>query len=131
MLYGNKAQGFKSLTKDKYLATFKSESKSDLGEGPVKSVAEKPTQGLEPVLSWIPNGSLIYSVQTVEERKPKSKEEKIKVRKVVMWEKNGLRHGEFNLSGEGRGRELGLEQEVLSLAWNRNSKVLAVAVAEG
>ncbi|KAI8490926.1 hypothetical protein Bbelb_313450, partial [Branchiostoma belcheri] len=64
-------------------------------------------------LCWKPSGSLIASTQ----RKPHR-------HKVVFFEKNGLRHGEFVLPF---GKD---EMKVLELLWNSESTVLAVWLEE-
>ncbi|XP_013379508.1 elongator complex protein 1 [Lingula anatina] len=65
--------------------------------------------GLEHTLSWRPSGNLIASVQ----RKPNKYD-------VVLFEKNGLKHGEFTMPFQ--------RDEVLitELQWNNDSTVLAV-----
>jgi hypothetical protein len=49
-----------------------------------------------------------------------------------MWEKNGLRHGEFDLNPAG---QEGLADEsaikILNIKWNSNSKAVAIEVAQG
>ena len=47
-----------------------------------------------------------------------------------MWEKNCLRHGEFDLYGPQHELQNEEDTEVLNLQWNNNSKLLAVEVAE-
>lgn len=63
MLYGNSTEGMKALTKDKYLATFKSVSKADTDGGEVRSICEKMYPEVGNVLAWMPNGSLIMGVE--------------------------------------------------------------------
>jgi hypothetical protein len=55
----------KALTKDKYLATFKSLSKADPPGGEVRSICEKLYPGIEAALSWMPNGSLLTGSEQV------------------------------------------------------------------
>lgn len=78
-------------------------------EGVLESVSE-PVDGLEAALSWKPSGQMIAGVQRREGGVD-----------IVFFEKNGLRHGEFDLR---------LEEEMndsrIDLAWNNDSSVLAV-----
>lgn len=77
-------------------------------EGVLSSTSEN-VDGLEQALFWRPSGSLIASTQ----RKPHRHE-------VIFFERNGLRHGEFVLPfGK-------MEVQVLEIAWNNDSSVLAV-----
>ena len=80
------------------------------------SVSE-PVDGLEAALSWRPAGNLIASVQRLEDRID-----------VVFFERNGLRHGQFDLR---------IDQEAMktwasniSLDWNIDSSVLAVTYGD-
>ena len=81
-------------------------------EGVLDSVSE-PVNGLESALSWRPEGNLIAGVQRIDG-----------FSKVVFFEKNGLRHGQFDL-------RLSKEENstwgsMLSLKWSVDSSVLAV-----
>ena len=85
-------------------------------EGVLESVSE-PVNGLEGALSWKPSGQTIASVQREEEGL-----------QVVFFERNGLRHGEFDLrlsreEAETVGRSIGLR-------WNGDSTVLAVTMVD-
>ncbi|EMC97050.1 hypothetical protein BAUCODRAFT_46874, partial [Baudoinia panamericana UAMH 10762] len=81
-------------------------------EGVLESVSE-PVDGLEGALSWKPSGQVLAGIQRLDDRL-----------KVVFFERNGLRHGEFDL------RLSKEEAEVLrssvTLSWNSDSSVLAV-----
>jgi elongator complex protein 1 len=74
----------------------------------------EPIDGLEGALSWRPSGNLIAGV-----RRSSDKAE------VVFFERNGLRHGQFDL------RLSNIELEELraspKLKWNSDSNVLSVA----
>jgi elongator complex protein 1 len=61
--------------------------------------------GLEQHLAWRPSGNLIASVQQSNKHQ------------VIFFEKNGLRHGEFDLRDHGK---------VSSLEWNADSSLLAI-----
>lgn len=81
-------------------------------EGVLDSVSE-PVDGLVGALSWRPAGNLLAGIQRLND-----------CVKVVFFERNGLRHGQFDLR---------LKQEELStwgsriyLNWNVDSSVLAV-----
>lgn len=65
VLYGNDAAGMKALTKDKYLATFKSVAKADPPGGEVKSICERLYAGIDSVMAWVPNGSLLMTSELV------------------------------------------------------------------
>jgi elongator complex protein 1 len=82
-------------------------------EGQLDSVSE-PVDGLEGALSWRPSGNLIASV--------KRSEDKIE---VVFFERNGLRHGQFDLRVTAQ--ELQNLTTPLTLRWNSDSNVLAVS----
>ena len=82
-------------------------------DGVLDSVSEA-VNGLEDALSWRPAGNLIAGVQRINESL-----------KVVFFERNGLRHGQFDLRLNkedmiGWGRRVGLK-------WNIDSNVLAVS----
>ena len=81
-------------------------------EGILDSVSE-PVDHLVGALSWRPAGNIITGLQRLDD-----------VAKIVFFERNGLRHGEFNL-------RLTKEDMVswasdITLRWNANSSVLAV-----
>ena len=81
-------------------------------EGVLDSVSE-PVNGLESALSWRPEGNLIAGVQRLDG-----------LSKVLFFERNGLRHGQFDL-------RLSKEENSrwgsnISLTWSVDSSVLAV-----
>ncbi|KAJ3384083.1 hypothetical protein HDU84_003206 [Entophlyctis sp. JEL0112] len=78
-------------------------------EGSLTSTTE-PVPLLHHVIAWRPQGNLIAAVQTLPSRQLQ----------VVFFETNGLRHGEFSL------RLSESEANILELAWNSDSTVLAV-----
>lgn len=82
-------------------------------EGNLDSVSEA-TDGLEHILSWRPSGSLIASTQRC------SDEDGDDVLNVSFFERNGLRHGEFNT------RLNPYEESVLDIQWSSNSDILAL-----
>jgi elongator complex protein 1 len=82
-------------------------------EGQLDSVSE-PVDGLEGALSWRPSGNLIASTQ-------RSKDKIV----VVFFERNGLRHGQFDLRFTSE--ELGSLRVPVTLKWNNDSNVLAVS----
>ncbi|KAK1143080.1 putative elongator complex protein 1 [Aspergillus melleus] len=81
-------------------------------EGTLDSVSE-PVDGLEGTLSWKPYGNLIASIQRSEEKID-----------VVLFERNGLRHGEFTLRLTEEERASWASN--IHLSWNIDSTVLAV-----
>jgi elongator complex protein 1 len=82
-------------------------------EGQLNSVSE-PVDGLLGTLSWRPSGNLIASVRHTIERMD-----------VVFFERNGLRHGGFDLRFTPE--ELQKLSVPLTLSWNSDSSVLAVS----
>ncbi|KAL5382220.1 hypothetical protein DPSP01_006620 [Paraphaeosphaeria sporulosa] len=85
-------------------------------EGQLDSVSE-PVDGLLGTLSWRPSGNLITSIRhTIEKFE------------VVFFERNGLRHGQFDLRL--RPEELQNLSIPLTLSWNSDSSVLAVSYPE-
>jgi elongator complex protein 1 len=82
-------------------------------EGQLDSVSE-PVDGLEGALSWRPSGNLITGIRRLTDRL-----------EVVFFERNGLRHGQFDLRCTTD--ELASMQRPLTLRWNSDSSVLAVS----
>lgn len=82
-------------------------------EGVLDSVSE-PVDGLEGALSWRPAGNLIAGIQHMSQGA-----------RVVFFERNGLRHGEFPLRFDTSERPQWATS--ISLAWNFDSTVLAVS----
>lgn len=82
-------------------------------EGQLDSVSE-PVDGLEGALSWRPSGNLIASVRRSSDRI-----------EVIFFERNGLRHGQFDLRLTTE--ELQNLSSPLTLRWNSDSNVLAVS----
>lgn len=52
-------------------------------------------------------------------------------KRIIMWEKNGLRHGEFDLFNSQSEQVDESASRVLNIKWNTNSKAVAVEVAQG
>jgi elongator complex protein 1 len=86
-------------------------------EGILESVSE-PINGLESALSWKPSGQTIAGVQ----RKADGEVD------IVFFERNGLRHGEFELRLSKE--ESGTIGRNIDLCWNVESTVLAVSLAD-
>jgi elongator complex protein 1 len=82
-------------------------------EGQLDSVSE-PVDGLEGALSWRPSGNLIASTRRTSEKV-----------EVVFFERNGLRHGQFDLRFTVE--ELAALSVPLTLKWNSDSNVIAVS----
>lgn len=82
-------------------------------EGVLDGVSE-PVDNLESALSWRSAGNLIASVQRHESRID-----------VVFFERNGLRHGQFELRLSEEEMKDGASN--ISLSWNTDSTVLAVS----
>ncbi|KAI1007143.1 Elongator complex protein 1 [Podosphaera aphanis] len=85
-------------------------------DGVLDSISE-PVDGLEGALSWRPAGNLIASIQRLEDHV-----------KVVFFERNGLRHGQFSLRLTPA--QFQLKNQLLKLHWNSDSTVLAVIMAD-
>lgn len=81
-------------------------------EGVLDSVSE-PVDGLVGALSWRPAGNLLAGIQRLND-----------CVRVVFFERNGLRHGQFLLRLEQE--ELSTWASHISLNWNVDSSVLAV-----
>lgn len=82
-------------------------------EGVLDSVSEA-VNGLEHNLSWRPSGALIATTQRTIDEDGDS------ILQLSFFERNGLRHGEFNT------RLNPFEENIDSLAWSSNSEVLAM-----
>ena len=81
-------------------------------EGQLNSVSE-PVDGLESALSWRPSGNLIASTRRLADKI-----------EVVFFERNGLRHGQFDLRLTSE--EIKALTTPVTLRWNSDSNVLAV-----
>ena len=81
-------------------------------EGVLDSVSE-PVDGLVGALSWRPAGNLMAGIQRLDD-----------CVKVVFFERNGLRHGQFDLRLDQEHSSTWASQ--ISLDWNVDSSVLAV-----
>lgn len=88
-------------------------------EGVLDSVSE-PQDELESALSWRPFGNVIAGIKRY------FKDDNYVKTEVVFFERNGLRHGEFDLrinSADGHKSDI-------RLAWNSDSTILAVCFAD-
>lgn len=87
-------------------------------EGELDSVNEA-VDGLEHNLSWKPQGSLIASTQRhIDEEEEEEENGEEQVLDLVFYERNGLRHGQFNT-------RLNPETETIeSLTWSSDSEIL-------
>lgn len=85
-------------------------------EGTLESVSE-PINGLEGALSWKPSGQLIAAVRRHEDRLD-----------VIFFERNGLRHGDFNLRLTPE--EMDTIGTSIDLRWNIDSTVLAISMKD-
>lgn len=88
-------------------------------EGVLDSVSE-PVDGLEAALSWRPHGNVIAGMKRTIADSPKLE--------VIFFERNGLRHGEFDLRLSEE--EMNSFGSHLSLAWNQDSSILAVSLKD-
>ncbi|OLL22908.1 Elongator complex protein 1 [Neolecta irregularis DAH-3] len=82
-------------------------------EGVFDSISE-PVDGLEGQLSWRPSGNLIASIQRNNG-----------TLQTVFFERNGLRHGEFNLE-----QVISANEEICETKWNVDSTILAVLLKD-
>ncbi|KAL6947049.1 Elongator subunit iki3 [Hanseniaspora vineae] len=89
-------------------------------EGQLDSASE-PVDGMEQSLSWKPQGSLIASIQ----RKTflSEEEEEGQSLDLIFFERNGLRHGEFDT-------RLPLAEPVKDLTWNSTSDILTIVLED-
>lgn len=88
-------------------------------EGVLDSVSE-PVDGLESAVSWRPYGNLIAGVKRTLDGTAKAE--------VVFFERNGLRHGQFDLRlTEVEMKSFGAN---IMLSWNSDSSVLAVRMMD-
>ncbi|KZF25746.1 IkappaB kinase complex, IKAP component [Xylona heveae TC161] len=85
-------------------------------EGMLDNVSE-PVDGLEGALSWRPAGNLMATIQRFEDHA-----------KVVFFERNGLRHGEFPLRVDSE--DLKTWARDITVRWNIDSTVLAVCFTD-
>ncbi|CAK57494.1 unnamed protein product (macronuclear) [Paramecium tetraurelia] len=86
-------------TYDVQLEKFRSPSKSDPEGGLVQAIFEKP-RNLVNTVSWQPNSQFIAGIQE---------------KQVIFWEKNGLRHLEFNIF-----------EDSTNVKWSPDGVILAV-----
>lgn len=88
-------------------------------EGTLDSVSE-PVDGLESSLSWRPYGNLIAGVKRTLDNTSKVE--------IVFFERNGLRHGQFDLRlNEAEMSSFGA---AVRLSWNADSSILAVQMLD-
>ncbi|EPX74371.1 elongator subunit Iki3 [Schizosaccharomyces octosporus yFS286] len=83
-------------------------------EGVLDSISE-PQDGHQSFLSWKPSGSVLASVQSSFGDANESK--------VIFFERNGLRHGEFSLGCPSN-------EKFTGLAWNNASSILAISTPQ-
>ncbi|KAK9448895.1 IKI3 family-domain-containing protein [Limtongia smithiae] len=84
-------------------------------EGDLDSVSE-PVDGQEEFLSWRPSGNLVASVQRIFDGEKRGLN-------IIFFERNGLRHGEFD-------SRLLSDTKILDLKWNMQSSVLAILLPD-
>jgi elongator complex protein 1 len=75
--------------------------------------ASEPVDGMESALSWKPSGQVIASIKWSDTKA-----------EVIFFERNGLRHGQFDLRVTKE--DMDSSGSSISLAWNTDSSVLAV-----
>jgi hypothetical protein len=112
--------GFKCLTRDTSLNVVKGPARSDNnanGRNVVVSVSERVTTSLQRPVGCMPSGSLItgFSIRETIGKKM--------VHELVLWEKNGLRHGEIPLPDYGNSKPI-----VKAVKWNIDSSLLAAHI---
>ena len=107
-------KGQKAVTKDIMMTTFISPSKSDPEEdGFVQSVSEKGRKQMGKFVAWQPNASIVAGTDFIMEAGNR-------IFRVIFWEKNGLRHLQFNLPTS--------VTNVSQLFWSADSSTLYVKV---
>ena len=88
-------------------------------EGVLDSVSE-PVDGLESTMSWRPYGNLIAGIKRTTSGTPKTE--------VVFFERNGLRHGQFDLRlNEEEMSSIGAD---IHLSWNSDSSIMTVRMTD-
>ena len=96
------------------MTTFISPSKSDPNEdGLVQSVSEKGRKNMGKLVAWQPNASIVAGTDVILENGQKR-------HRVIFWEKNGLRHLEFNLPAS--------VKSIDQLFWSTDSSLLYIKV---
>lgn len=107
-------KGCKCVQRDAELEIVRGPAKADPDGGVVQSVSEKGVEGLQTKVALMPSGSFGVGVEV-----------RAGQNKGVIWEKNGLRHGEFPLP-KGKVAELGwmLDGSVLLVALTVEGKTL-------
>ncbi|KRX06033.1 WD40-repeat-containing domain [Pseudocohnilembus persalinus] len=116
--------GRKALTRDTELNMFRSAAKSDPQGGIVESFAEKAVHELQGTHHWQPNSNFIGGW----ERKLLKDETDKYMTRICFWEKNGLRHLEFNLPSFNSKHSLEHETDLIvkGVQWNRDSDILCI-----
>lgn len=79
--------------------------------------ASEPVDGMEHGLSWKPQGSLIASIK----RSARLDDEE--ALELIFFERNGLRHGDFDT-------RLPLDEKIKQLAWNCSSEILTIVLED-
>lgn len=79
--------------------------------------ASEPVDGMEHGLSWKPQGSLIASMKRTTHIEDENALE------LIFFERNGLRHGEFDT-------RLPLDEKIKQLTWNCSSEVLTIVLED-
>jgi len=86
--------GFKCLTRDTDMNIIKGPARADrenVAEKNVFSVSEKPSNKMRLPIAMMPSGSLLAGFQVLTEEGKEDKHE------IILFEKNGLRHGQIEL----------------------------------
>lgn len=104
--------GCKCLHRDINLKVIKGPAKADPEGGLVQSVSEVPCKFLEIPLSIMPSGAFVAGY----EKKPGEPE-------IILWERNGLKHGSFQISEE--------YKEIKQLEWTLDASCLAASFKSG
>ena len=85
-------------------------------EGQLDSASE-PVDGMEGCLAWKPQGALLASIQRNTNRGDENSLD------LIFFERNGLRHGEFDT-------RLPLDEHIKALRWNSNSEILTIVLRD-
>jgi len=101
----------KCLQRDLSMKIIKGPAKADPEGGIVQSVSEKLVPNLLDIIAVMPSGGYVVGIELPKtETMPK---------KAILWEKNGLRHGEFELP-----KDCGIIREI---GWTLDGSVLAIS----
>ncbi|EGR32772.1 inhibitor of kappa light polypeptide gene enhancer in b- kinase complex-associated protein, putative [Ichthyophthirius multifiliis] len=111
--------GRKCLTRSVQLEVIKSAAKPESNNGIVQSVSEQAIQNLQGQVCWQPTSNLIVGYDFFKNNT-----------RIIFWEKNGLRHGEFILNINPNEIRQSNEIYIQNILFNKDSEILAIQLDE-